>query len=57
MKKGISLQILKLMIINIMNNFTAKTIESLCNIENLFERQIIKTYNGRNRKQNSLISF
>lgn len=44
-------------IINTMNSFTAKTVENLYNIENLFERQIIKTYTGRNREQNSLIGF
>lgn len=40
-------------IINIVNSFMANTIENLHNIENLFERQIIKTYTGRNRKQKS----
>lgn len=40
-------------VINIMNSFMVNTIENLHNIENLFERQIIKTYTGRSRKQKS----
>lgn len=43
-------------VINIINSFMANTIENLHNIENLFERQIIKSYTGRIENR-SLVSF